>query len=76
MSISSYDRLHVPAILADLKGERYDWFSAQLLRLIAKADSTNRAKIRLAFPDHVEAFEDWYHGLGVWKDAQLTKEAS
>ena len=37
-----------------------DWFSAELLRLIAKADTENRERIRYGFPDHVEAYERWY----------------
>lgn len=36
-----------------------DWFSAELVRLIAKADKENRERLRIAFPDHVEAYERW-----------------
>jgi hypothetical protein len=39
-----------------------DWFSAELLRLIAKADLTNRDKLRQVFPEHVEAYEKWFNG--------------
>lgn len=58
MGISEYDRANVQLIL---RGHG-DWFSAELLRLIAKADSANREKLRLAFPDAVKAWEDWYRG--------------
>ena len=53
--ISDYDRAHIGSILA---GEG-DWFTAQLLRLIAKADSTNRMKLSVAFPEEVKAYEEW-----------------
>ena len=35
------------------------WFTAQLFRLIAKADSNNRAKIAMGFPDEVETHRRW-----------------
>ena len=43
-----------------------DNFSAQLFRLIAKADTLNRERIRRVFPAHVEAFEDWYYQRGFY----------
>lgn len=55
---SAYDRAHVREILS---GEG-DWFGAMLLRLIHKADDDNRAAIREAFPEHVEAYETWLNG--------------
>ena len=54
--LSDFDRAHVGDILAG----NGDWFSAELLRLIAKADTANRAKLRLGFPEHVQAYLDWY----------------
>jgi len=36
-----------------------DWFSADLLRLIAKADLVNREKLRQVFPEHVRVYERW-----------------
>ena len=39
--------------------EHFAWFTCHVIRLIAKADETNREKIRLAYPDHVAAFEHW-----------------
>lgn len=53
--ISDYDRMHIGDIVAG----GGDWFTAQLLRLIAKADKSNREKLRVAFPDEVAAFEAW-----------------
>jgi hypothetical protein len=37
-----------------------DWFSAQLFRLIHKADPNNRNRLRAGYPDHVRVFEEWY----------------
>lgn len=36
-----------------------DWFSADLLRLIAKADLANRERIRIVYPNHVVEYEKW-----------------
>ena len=57
--MSQYDLENVEAVLNDPKA---DWFGAQLLKLIAKADIHNRSKLRLAFPEYVEAYERWYNG--------------
>lgn len=54
--LSDYDRHHIDDIL----NGHGDWFSAQLLRLIAHADAANRELLRAGFPDHVEAYEKWY----------------
>ena len=35
------------------------WFSAMLIRLIAKADMRNRECLKEVFPNHVKAYEDW-----------------
>lgn len=43
-------------------GTHYDHFSAHLFRLIRKADSHNRRRLRDAFPDHVAAYEAWERG--------------
>ncbi len=56
MKISDYDATHVGEILSG----HGDWFGAQLLRLIAKADQRNRESIRVAFPDYVAAYEAWF----------------
>jgi len=35
-------------------------FSTALIDLIQKADSTNKQKIKLAFPEYIEAWNIWY----------------
>lgn len=61
---NSYDFEHIPQILND--PARYDWFSAQLLRLMAKADEGNFRRLAEAFPEHAAAFQDWYHQQGFY----------
>lgn len=56
--LSQHDLDHMDDIMAGYG----DWFSAQLLRLIAKADLKNRARLSIAFPEHVAAFEAWERG--------------
>jgi hypothetical protein len=53
--ISEHDREHMDEIMSGYG----DWFSARLLRLIAKADIENRALLRQVFPDHVQTYEEW-----------------
>lgn len=55
--ISEFDKTHITEIMAG----RGDWFGAQLIRLIAKADTENREKLRLGFPDYVKAWEKWFY---------------
>jgi hypothetical protein len=38
-----------------------NWFKSDLLKLIAKADLTNREKLRIAFPIEVGLYELWYY---------------
>jgi hypothetical protein len=38
-----------------------DWFTAQLLRLISKADRQSRESLRKGFPEEVEAYEKWFY---------------
>src|SRR5262245_8617450 len=52
--LSEHDKERLGAIILKDYG---DWFSAQLMRLIAKSDPDNKALIRSVFPDHVEAYE-------------------
>lgn len=59
MPMSEHDRKHIGDII---NGKHGDWFTAELLRLIAKADFSNRARLRLGFPDEVQAFLDWKEG--------------
>lgn len=54
-NLSEFDRERIGEIV----GGMGDWFSAELLRLCAKADFENLAKLRLGFPDHVAAFLKW-----------------
>ena len=51
--MSDFDKSHVKEIL-DGYG---DWFTAQLFRLIYKADSENREKLRKGFPEEVALVE-------------------
>ena len=51
--MSTYDLNNV-GIIVNGHG---DWFTARLIRLIAKADLHNREKLRKGFPDVVEAYE-------------------
>lgn len=53
--ISQHDREHMQELLAGYG----DWFSAHLLRLIAKCDKDNLETLRSVYPDHVEAYEQW-----------------
>ena len=49
MGLSEFDRENIPAILSG----HGDWFTAQLLRLITKADPCNRALLAKGFPEEV-----------------------
>lgn len=55
--LDTYERANVHRILAG-HGE---WFSARLLRFIKESapDRRNLERLRLAFPDHVEAVRWW-----------------
>lgn len=44
-----------------------DWFTSDLLRLIAKADRANTARLRVAFPHAVAAYERWHAGDGEFR---------
>lgn len=67
VQISEYDKTHLNEIVYGGQG---DWFGAQLLRLIGKADLDTREQIRAGFPDYVQAWEDWFYkpSLEVVKD--------
>lgn len=54
--LSPYDVANIESILM---GEG-DWFTAQILRLISKADEYNRERLRLAYPAEVALWEKWY----------------
>ena len=57
MGMTNYDRAHFQEII-DGEGT---WFTAHVIRFIAKvwgkADSQNKAILRMAFPDVVEVYE-------------------
>jgi hypothetical protein len=55
--ISDYDRAHI----GELVGGQGDWFTARLMHLIGHADLRNRARIRIAFPEEMAAFDEWYN---------------
>lgn len=58
-TLSKFDIDHIDEIIA---GKLGDWFSADLLRLIRKADLENRELLRQVYPEHVAAYEEWYRG--------------
>ena len=64
MTLSKYDRENVGRILAD---PSKDWFTAQLLRLIVKADQHHRALLAQGFPEEVRLVEN-HLGLALTTD--------
>lgn len=54
--MSEWDKANIQEILLG----NGDWFTAQLIRLIGKADEKNREKLRKGFPEVVQAVEDFY----------------
>ncbi len=50
MTLSKFDRDNVASILQDPAKE---WFTARLMRLIARADSHHRALLAKGFPEEV-----------------------
>lgn len=58
--ISAFDKAH----MADIVAGHGDWFTAELLRLIAKADFENKAKLRLGIPEVVQAYDTWMESRG------------
>jgi hypothetical protein len=56
--MNQFDKENVESILCG-KG---DWFTANLFRLIAKADNNNRIKLFKAFPDEVDAVHKYLTG--------------
>lgn len=55
---SPHDIIHMEDILSGYG----NWFSAELLRLIAKADLDNRELLRRIYPNHVAVFENFIDG--------------
>jgi len=58
MGLSTYDYQNLAAILA---GEG-DWFTSKLLRVISTADTNNRMKLYMGFPEEVEAVTHFQTG--------------
>lgn len=56
--LSDHDKERIGEILAGYG----DWFSAELLRLINKADAINLWKLQQMYPEHVNAFLAWDRG--------------
>jgi len=56
MTLSQFDRGNIDSLLLD---PRNDWFTAQLLRLVRKADSHHRAQLRTGFPEEMALVEAW-----------------
>jgi hypothetical protein len=54
--LSEHDEANIDAIM----GGHGDWFSARLLRLIAKGDFENRQLLGSIYPEHYAAFMAWY----------------
>lgn len=73
MTERNYDFEHIPQILDNPTGAT--WFGAKLLRLIASADDRNRELLRKAYPEHVAAFEDWYHQRGFYAPKAVSSSA-
>lgn len=61
MSVSKHDEEMIDEIMQGYG----DWFTAQLLRLLQKADSQNIAKMRQCYPDVVDLYEKWMREGGV-----------
>jgi len=53
MPLSQFDRDNVEAILSG----HGDWFTAQLMRLVVKADMKNRRLLTKGFPEEVALVE-------------------
>jgi hypothetical protein len=59
--VSEWDKENLDKIIRDGHG---DWFSAHLLRLMAKSDMQNRALLGSVYPEHLAALERyWNNGL-------------
>lgn len=58
MPLSDFDIKNMDRIMVG----HGDWFTAQLLRLIAKADEDNIERLRKGFPEEVEIVGRWCRG--------------
>jgi hypothetical protein len=55
MPLSDFDRKNIGYLI---KGHG-SWFTARMLRMIRSADPTNRARLRLVYPEEVALVEQW-----------------
>ena len=65
--MTEYDKENITEILHG-KGT---WFTANLFRLIAKADGENRVKLAKAFPEEVNAVHLYLTGKTLHEDKNL-----
>jgi hypothetical protein len=56
--LSEFDRQNVELILNHPKDTT--WWSADMIRLVAKSDAQRTEILRTIVPDHVAAYEAWY----------------
>ena len=59
IGLSEFDWANVELILTRPKDTT--WWSADMIRLIAKSDPQRKELLRTIVPDHVAAYEAWYH---------------
>lgn len=65
--INDFDRAHIGQILAGAGDERWSYFTAHLLRLIAKADQQNLERLATLYAPEVAAVLEWrYRGGHVY----------
>jgi capsular polysaccharide biosynthesis protein len=57
--LSEFDRTHVEHILNNPKDTT--WWSADMIRLIAKSDPQRKALLAQIVPSYVAAYEAWFH---------------
>ena len=55
--LSDFDRNHIREILGDTNDREYTWFTACLMRVIAKADPCTRRRFQMSFPEEVALVE-------------------
>jgi hypothetical protein len=60
MSLTQYDLNNFAGILSE--PQRFDWYTAHLIRLCRKADRTNIRKLATIYPDVVAAFMIYWIG--------------
>jgi len=56
MPLTDFDKNNIDRIMS---GEGTSWYTAQLLRLMAKADTENLTKLAYVYPEEFIAFCNW-----------------